>query len=309
MIVARASRRASIARPPALLTTIAVLMLAAGLILFYVIGSPGGPPQPSGTDRAVAPMTNDTGPSTKGPSKIEETAAKLVPPAAVFAAIASRDASALRTALAAKPDLSQAATDGAMKGLAPLAAATRTGDAALVGAILAAGASVDQTGAEERTALHEAAAIGSAAAVEAILKANAAVDARDAAGRTALMLAVAGGHEAAVAALLAGGVSVNVADDKGVTAVALAADGSASISLLDRLIQAKGDPAAADKAGQTPLMRAAARGNADKVIALLNAGALASTKAADGKTARDLALARGDDAGRACAAVLEQAVP
>lgn len=309
-----ATRRGAVSRPPTLLITIAVLMLAAGLILFYVIGMIGSPSPSSAADKgrpggAPKPASPDLTPPAKQPTPPPSADSGPNPAAAVFAAIAARDAAAVRAALASKPDLSRPATEGPLAGLPVLVAAAQTGDSALVEMLLAAGASVDQAGPNERTSLHEAASIGSTAAIDAILRANAGIDARDASGRTALMLAVAAGHDAAAAALLAGGASVNAADDQGWTAIALAADGPATPSLLDRLLQAKADAAVVDKAGLSPLMKAAALGSTEKVLLLLNAGAPAGLKAPDGRTARDLALARNDDAGRAVAMILDQAVP
>jgi hypothetical protein len=54
-------------------------------------------------------------------------------------------------------------------------------------------------------------------------------------------------------------------------------------------------------------MFAAERGDGDKILLLLNAGAAARAKSSDGRSALDRALARNDDAGRRCAQILEQA--
>jgi ankyrin repeat protein len=59
--------------------------------------------------------------------------------------------------------------------------------------------------------------------------------------------------------------------------------------------------------GATALMLASQSGSIDAVVALLNAGADASVVDDRGRSARDFALARGDDAGRAIAEILVQA--
>ena len=67
---------------------------------------------------------------------------------------------------------------------------------------------------------------------------------------------------------------------------------------------AKGFPNLADADGLTPLMRAADRGDVERVKALLAAKADAGAKDRLGRTARDWAESRDDDLGRAVAAVL-----
>lgn len=88
-----------------------------------------------------------------------------------------------------------------------------------------------------------------------------------------------------------------------------AAREDASAEVVTTLQSAGAKVNATDARGRTPLMLAAAAGNVDMVFALLDVGASAWTKDAEGMDAREHALARNDKAGYDVAAVLEEAGP
>ncbi|KAJ8913699.1 hypothetical protein NQ315_007416 [Exocentrus adspersus] len=84
----------------------------------------------------------------------------------------------------------------------PLHLAARYGNETLVRSLILAGARVDDTDAQKRTALHVASEAGNAAAVSALLQNNAKYDAVDAEKDNALHIAVREGHLSVVRALL-----------------------------------------------------------------------------------------------------------
>lgn len=271
-------------RPSAFLATIAVVMLAAGLLLFHFTGGLRG----RGSDEAA-------GPPTAAPSLVE--------------ALATNDIASLKKAVATGVNVNAPIDGGPNSGMAALhlAAASPGASPDTVRVLLSAGARVDAPGPDGRTPLMYAAELGRIDVVVALANANAGLDARDQAGRTALMLAARAGRADAAQALVNAGASINPADDAGLTALAHAAAGRASVATLDVLTRGGADPDAPDQAGVTPLMRTAETGSPDRIMALLNAGANPKAASADGRTALDRARARTDEAGRACATILEQA--
>jgi uncharacterized protein len=113
-------------------------------------------------------------------------------------------------------------------------------------------------------AWHDAVVAGDLAAVGALLAAGADVDARDRYGQTALMLAAHHGHDAIVGALVAAGAALDVVAKYGLSALMLAV-----------------------VAGHVACARTVARAGADRTLRGTGAPGFA------GKTAHDLALARG----------------
>jgi len=182
------------------------------------------------------------------------------------------------------------------------------GDAAAVRRLLDAGARVDARTTDNWTALMIAAGRGEPAALAELLAAGANVDARNKWGQTALMLAVIAGEEDKAAALVRAGASVSAADAEGLTAAAIAAAGPSPPSLLAALIAGGADIDAPDADGVTPLMKAADRGDLEKIVLLLDAGADPAAIDKAGRTALDWALARDDDLGRQAAAALSEAL-
>eukprot|EP00753_Platysulcus_tardus_P002112 PLAT11614.17.p1 GENE.PLAT11614.17~~PLAT11614.17.p1 ORF type:complete len:873 (-),score=344.32 PLAT11614.17:252-2870(-) len=90
--------------------------------------------------------------------------------------------------------------------------------AAVVTALLAAGAGIETASAYGSTPLMNTSFYGHAASVQALIAAGAAVDAVDEDGMTALMAAAVGRHERAVQLLLAGGASAGVKNKDGKSA-------------------------------------------------------------------------------------------
>jgi len=104
-------------------------------------------------------------------------------------------------------------------GRTPLIVAAYEGHAAVVAALLAAGAAVDQATEGGATPLFKAAHRGHAAMVAALLAAGAAVDQAMGDGCTPLIVAAQQGHATLVAALLAAGAAVNRKTQWGDTAL------------------------------------------------------------------------------------------
>lgn len=138
-----------------------------------------------------------------------------------------------------------------------------------------------------------AARTGDAALIESLHAAGAALDAIDEAGETPLMLAALGGHLAAVKALIGAGANVNARSPQGWTALARAAyngeAGRGYVEVVEALFEAG---AALDERiffGITPLMLAAGGGDASVVEWLINNGADVLAANEGGRTARMMA--------------------
>lgn len=266
--------------------TIAVLMLAAGLILFHFTSSrrslSAGDPRPSPAPDASL---------------------------SIYDAARSGDPVAIKAALDAGADPNAPAPSGPNSGLTPLHIAASGSLGPAIHALIVGGASssVDARLADGRTPLMLAAEFGRPDAIAALASASAALDARDTSGRTPLLYATLAGRADNVQALLAAGASVNAADESGRTPAAHCCSSPIDARILRILLEAGADPDTADATGATAIMLAAESGDADKVLLLLNAGAAARARSADGRTALDRAQARNDEPGRRCAQILEQA--
>ncbi len=152
-------------------------------------------------------------------------------------------------------------------------AAARTGDAAAVQDLLAAGADADARQGDGATALHWAAHRGDLATAEALIGAGADVDAANALDATPLWLASQNGDARLVARLLAAGADANVSLKMGETPLMSAAR-SGNVDTVELLLAAGADVDAAERErGQTALMWAAAQSHADVVRVLVAAGA------------------------------------
>ena len=167
---------------------------------------------------------------------------------------------------------------------APLIEAAKSGDAARVGALLAAGADARAASPDGTTALHWAARAASAEAVERLLAAGADAESANRYGVTPLALAAQSGDPAAVRALLAAGADPNGATPAGETVLMVAAR-TGNAAVIDQLLAAG---AAVDAVegwrGQTALTWAAAEGNAGAVERLLAAGADVEARSGGGLT-------------------------
>jgi len=196
----------------------------------------------------------------------------------------------------------------AADGKTPLMLAAGWADAGVVRALLDASARVDERDENRWTALMMAAARGSAESVKTLLDAGADVGARNKWQQTALMIAAQSGSSEKVTMLLSAGANVNDQDQSGATALALlAASEDANADGFESLIGARADVNAADMDGLTPLMRAADKGDAQRVIALLNAGGQSGLRDRQGRSAADWATARDDEKGREIAGLLADA--
>lgn len=141
--------------------------------------------------------------------------------------------------------------------------------------------------------LFDAARSGDAAKLKALLAAGADHAAADEAGETALMLAAHHGHVGAVQVLLAAGADVNATSPQGWTAIAKAAyNGEAErgyVEVVEMLADAGANLDARIFFGITPLMLAAGGGDASVVEWLINKGADVLAANEGGRTARMMA--------------------
>ena len=171
-------------------------------------------------------------------------------------------------------------------GRPPLVKAAAAGHAAVVTALLDAGADPRATDAYGSAALAWAARGGHAAAAEALLANQAPLEQADAAGATALMLASEGAHTEVVTLLLASGAACDAADERGFTALLLAcavatppkkSRGSTAAcahdAVVERLLDARSSPNVQDGIGRSALMYAAGSGLKQIVGLLLGRGA------------------------------------
>ncbi len=148
---------------------------------------------------------------------------------------------------------------------------------------------------------------GEAESVRRLLARGANVDYRNKWGQTALHLAAVAGSADKVRLLLEAGAQVNDRDNDGRTPIVIASANEAELAVLDALIAAGADVNIPDNDGLTPLMRAADRGDVERVLVLLNAGADPRAVDNTGRTAKGWADNRADDRGREIVAILESA--
>ena len=117
-------------------------------------------------------------------------------------------------------------------------------------------------------------------------------------GGTALMSAARSYRSEVVRFLLEHGADVNARTHDGLTALHTAAGETPSLperqaECVRLLLEAGANPDAASASGETPLMAAAWFGCTPSVQVLVDRGAYAGTLDAQGRTAKDLANARG----------------
>jgi ankyrin repeat protein len=219
----------------------------------------------------------------------------------LMAAAYSSQAAAIRELLKNGAQANARASDGKTA----LMFAAGWGNLDSVRALLDSSARPNDRSEERLTALMLAAGRGQADCLQALLDAGAEVNAKNKWGQTALMLAARTGDAAKVKALLAASAAVNDTDLDGMSALNFAAGAEEAMATLEALVAAKADVAGADSEGVTPLMRAADKGDSDKVSLLLKAGANATIADKQGRKALDWAKARSDPAGDAVAKLLE----
>lgn len=124
----------------------------------------------------------------------------------------------------------------------------------------------------QRSPLHQACLKGNAAIVKAMLRAGASVAARDIRGRTPVYSASLDGQLEVVKMLLQRGVELNTANDHGWTAINVAAD-EGHLEVVKLLVDRGADITMANSVGATPLHSAAASGHPEVVKLLVDKGA------------------------------------
>ena len=178
--------------------------------------------------------------------------------------------------------------------------ASTNGSAAMVGALLQAGADPNAVGPGGATALMMAARSGRVEAVRLLLEHGAAVDAATAAGRTALMWAAFERHAESVRLLTASGADVHartavVIPPKPAHGYAPAEPPPRSRFVAenprDYPRDGEGDPPRPE-GGFTPLLYAVQAGDLDTIEALWAAGAAVTDAGPDGVTALMLAITK-----------------
>lgn len=279
-------------KPVALWAIVIALLLAGGVLMYAIqnltsdIKSPGRASQ-----AAAAPMKTNAAPAG--------TIAPVVEVGSLRVAIEKGDFAALKAQLDKGVDINaqMQLVDNARRQMSLLSYAVLVGKPELAKQLLAAGADADAADSTGTTPLMLAAARGDTATATALLGAKARADARDRWGQTALMLAAQSGELELVQALVKAGAPVKATDNEGNTALGRSIAGDAPTGLAKALIDAGADIDAANTEGQTALMKAAERGDAEKVVMLLNAGAKADVKDRDGRRATDWAQQRNDAAG------------
>jgi ankyrin repeat protein len=150
--------------------------------------------------------------------------------------------------------------------------------------------------AEKQQEMQEAALEGNGAIVESLLKDGVNPNAQDQEGRTALMYASFNGHLEIVRNLIDQGAEVGIRDVSGRTALLYACTGPFP-ETAKLLLENNADPNIQDAVESfTPLMHAAAEGQAEVVKVLLEYGADASMTDVDGETATMFAAQNGHTA-------------
>lgn len=179
----------------------------------------------------------------------------------------------------------------ARNGETPLHWAAHWGNADTVNALITAGANIDAQDADGTTPLHVAAQLGNADAVNALIVAGAKADVQGVHGETPLHYVLRWVMDAGtvVNALIAAGAKIDVQGRDGLTPLHYAAAFRPEAEMVRVLIAAGAKIEARDAFGRTPLHYAAARGRAESIIALLDAGANGAARTGSGDTAFDFA--------------------
>lgn len=188
-------------------------------------------------------------------------------------------------------------------GYAPLHSAARNRNSPIVELLAKNKADVNARDGDGFTPLDYAIGRNHVPTIEMLLKAGARLDEPSGGGITPIVLALSDGRYYAAKALLDHGADVNLASGaEGITPLMAAAtqitaqtrqthvtQGPAPIALADELIKKGASLNAVSKHGVTALMIAAGHNNAPMIGLLLRAGADASLKSGEGKTALDIA--------------------
>lgn len=282
-------------RSPAALWLVVIVLIAAGGVLMYGL---------NGLTHDVAVPSSA---SASVPARARATGGVSVE--ALRDAITRNDVAALRAQISAGASVNGTylLLESGRRQMTPLTFAAMQTAPDMVRALLAAGAKPDIASDGGWTPLMMAAARGDLTSVSLLIGAGAPVDAQDNWGETALIKAVRSGSPDKVRALINAKAPIGAADADGNTALHIAAAQPAPAEVVSLLLEAGAAADIANKAGVTPLMKAADAGDTAKCLLLLNAGARPEAKDADGNTAQDWANLRADDAGKQCAAIIAQA--
>jgi len=287
-------------RPVFLWFTVVLLLLAGGTLMWIIqdlTSEMGNSPR----SVAVAPTKGGTAAGSPGGA---------VEVSALRDAITRGDWTLLKSEITGKkvdPNAQMQLMEGSRRQMSMLAFAVMQGSAPGVKELLAVGAEPDVADSAGITPLMLASAKGDSAIVKSLLDAKARVEIRNKWGQTALMMAAQAGEADVVTMLLSAGANAKAADEEGSSVLAKATGGDSSPATLKALITAGADLDAANNEGVTPLMRAAERGDAEKTVLLLNAGAKPELKDKDGRRAIEWAQQRSDDAGAKVAEILSKA--
>lgn len=294
------------------------LLILGGLIIFGVQALAGGgavggasAPAPSAARVSLSEaVLRDDVPAVKA-----AIAGGADPNAAIVTDKPGREGmtALIHAAYEGKPDTLRALLDSKVKieartedGRTALMYAAGWGDASKVKLLLDAGARTDARAADGWTALMWAAARGEPASVKALVQAGADVNAANKWRQTALMAASRAGSAEKVAMLLEAGASAAAVDMNGDTALSIGAAGDTPVPVIETLAKAGAPINSTDADGVTPIMKAAERGDAEMVAALLKLGADVRVKdKANGWTVKEWAAKRDDEKGRAVLKALE----
>jgi ankyrin repeat protein len=208
-------------------------------------------------------------------------------PVALVTAVKSRDAGAVQTVLAQKPDVNAGEADGTTA----LHWAVHENASAIVDLLLKSGANPNARNRYGVAPLHLAAANAGAEIVERLLQAGADVSLAQAGGETALMTAARTGDAPTVQALLNHGADVHAKESwKGQTALMWAA--AENHPDVIALLLARGAELHERSNGRvfTPYLFAVRGGHIEAVQALLDAGADVNEALPDGTSALTLAV-------------------
>ncbi len=177
-------------------------------------------------------------------------------------------------------------------GATPLIHAVAAGDAALVQALIARGASPDAVGKDGFTPAMYAAELGMVDALKALARARAKLDVRNPAGFTATIIAAEYGQLEALKVLIAAGANLNIGNDMGMNALMIAIQNGHDAAARE-LIGAGIDVEHQSQEGYRALAIAAQHGRTDTVKALLAAHADVNAPHPEGVTAAMLACQGG----------------
>lgn len=172
-------------------------------------------------------------------------------------------------------------------GVTALMIASRNGRVDTVKALIAKGANVNLADNDGWTSLMYAALNGQSMVVDALIEAKAKIDAKNSDGWPAIVLAISEGRGTVIEKLLAAGDTFPT-EIRGVSTLFFAIEGGDLVTFRAALRAAK-TLAVTDKDGWSPVEYAAASNQEQMMMDLLRAGASATVKDKEGKTALDRA--------------------